>query len=302
MKGNILRALRIANVVEALRAGRVDNSLNRDPRLIKDAMLIFGKDNPDAPVVDTTDIYQNLDIFNEPVDPYSKYNCIAPPWPEALMCYENKHGNIIIISMTALEWNWIQNKVQFIEDWETPNKLDWKEVHWVISSCIWLGGYSVAKKEHIDPPRGPLHAIQYAVAKDGTPLDLHWTQLLPQVDKDIWEIPNFVLLQTLNFMNCRNVQLIESKHPKHVQKRLVRQGVRLSTVHVTSMSRYSKKSGSDTTQTSVPLHSVRGHFAEYGMNGKGKLFGKYTGRYWIAQHARGSEEFGEVKKGYVIKP
>jgi hypothetical protein len=51
----------------------------------------------------------------------------------------------------------------------------------------------------------------------------------------------------------------------------------------------------------VPLTSVRGHFATYGQDGRGLLFGKYAGRYWIPQHARGSAEHGVVAQEFRLE-
>jgi hypothetical protein len=53
---------------------------------------------------------------------------------------------------------------------------------------------------------------------------------------------------------------------------------------------------------SCALHSVRGHWAQYGSEGKGKLFGKYEGEFWIPSHERGDPSLGQVKSTYVVKP
>lgn len=50
---------------------------------------------------------------------------------------------------------------------------------------------------------------------------------------------------------------------------------------------------------SVPAHVCRGHFAEY--IEERKLFGKYTGRYWIPAHVRGNPELGTIEKDYEVK-
>ena len=43
----------------------------------------------------------------------------------------------------------------------------------------------------------------------------------------------------------------------------------------------------------MPLTSVRGHFREYGdAYGKGLLFGKHEGRFFIPSFARGELEHG----------
>jgi hypothetical protein len=51
----------------------------------------------------------------------------------------------------------------------------------------------------------------------------------------------------------------------------------------------------------APLTSVRGHFARYGVEGRGLLFGKYAGKFWIPAHARDAGE-GDGVKDYVLKP
>gem|GEM_PF-5100106 len=48
------------------------------------------------------------------------------------------------------------------------------------------------------------------------------------------------------------------------------------------------------------LHLCRGHMTEYGANGKGLLFGKYAGRFWISPHLRGSPKRGTIKKDYKL--
>lgn len=49
----------------------------------------------------------------------------------------------------------------------------------------------------------------------------------------------------------------------------------------------------------TPLHGVRRHCRRYGPKyGKGLLFGKYEGMFWIAPHTRGKAEVGEIQKDY----
>ena len=49
------------------------------------------------------------------------------------------------------------------------------------------------------------------------------------------------------------------------------------------------------------LHMVRGHFREYGTNGRGKLFGKISGRFWIPPTVKGTAHAGLVIKDYRMK-
>jgi hypothetical protein len=48
----------------------------------------------------------------------------------------------------------------------------------------------------------------------------------------------------------------------------------------------------------LPLHWVRGHFANYEAK---PLFGHYTGTFWKAAHLRGNSEFGQITKDYFLK-
>ena len=51
----------------------------------------------------------------------------------------------------------------------------------------------------------------------------------------------------------------------------------------------------------IPRHVCRGHFAEYGEQfGKGLLFGKLSGRFYVPPHLRGDKKNGVVEKDYKI--
>jgi hypothetical protein len=53
----------------------------------------------------------------------------------------------------------------------------------------------------------------------------------------------------------------------------------------------------------TPVHLVRGHFARYGPQyGRGLLFGKHAGRFFVPAHARGERRAGLVEhSGYTIE-
>lgn len=52
----------------------------------------------------------------------------------------------------------------------------------------------------------------------------------------------------------------------------------------------------------MPRHMCRGHFAEYGPKyGKGKLFGKYEGRFFVPPHMKGDAKNGTVLKDYEVR-
>lgn len=51
----------------------------------------------------------------------------------------------------------------------------------------------------------------------------------------------------------------------------------------------------------MPLHFCRGHFAEYGPKyGKGLLFGKHEGRFYVPPHIKGNAKNGVVDKDYEV--
>lgn len=53
----------------------------------------------------------------------------------------------------------------------------------------------------------------------------------------------------------------------------------------------------------MPRHVCRGHFAEYGPEfGKGLLFGRLAGRFYIPPHVRGDAKNGVVEKDYEVRP
>jgi hypothetical protein len=110
------------------------------------------------------------------------------------------------------------------------------------------------------------------------------------------------VLGALNLGNCVNVELMEPKRSRAESRRIERMGVRVSELHVRPISKsYRGKGGAEPLGT-VPIHSVRGHFATYGPEyGRKLLFGKYAGRYWIPAHARGNPAAGEVQQSYVME-
>lgn len=114
------------------------------------------------------------------------------------------------------------------------------------------------------------------------------------------ETEAFVLDGMILTGNCRNVELVEPKRPRPVIRRLARLGVTVKTINVFPVGRSSRSEKEP--GAGVPLTSVRGHFARYGPEyGRGLLFGKLAGRFWIAQHARGDSELGKTEADYKIR-
>jgi hypothetical protein len=301
----------IARVVADLRAGR-----QRRPHLRKDPKLQEQVDEVAAlpgPVVDATAIYESLVERDDPVAIYEDHPCIAPPWPAASVCYRNEHGNVIVMSLLAAEYEGPKRddptapdgarKVSQPGPWEPAEPVDWDRVRWITDAWLWIGGRS----EHTGPfpTMGPLHWWRFATYADGEPADLHWVNIVPEYPMERWDMAHLVLLGALNFCNCRNVEIVEPQRARPEAKRIARTGVRVSTINVFPTGRTTR--GATGQAAGVPLTSVRGHFAHYGAccahhEPRGLLFGKLEGRYWIPQHARGSAEQGEIDSEYVLRP
>lgn len=120
------------------------------------------------------------------------------------------------------------------------------------------------------------------------------------------------LFLALSFMHCKNVAQIENKPDEKLQKARVKRGRLPLTRYYTLQIDPNRTPGQYKARQAagengnLPLHIVRGHFAYYGIEGPGgwvrkKLFGKYSGRYFIPQMVRGSKQHGEVIKDYQVK-
>ena len=240
-------------------------------------------------VIDATPIYLSLLESSQEVYLYEDHPCIAPPWDEGAICYLNQHGNVIIMHAS------VANKMV---PWETSEPIDWSMVRWRLAVFVWVGGRGG------DGPIatfGPVMLWRIAIAHDGQPLDIGWVNLQPEYDIKHWDMASLVLLGALNFLNCRNILLVEPTRPRAERRRLEPFGVKVHELNILPVGRTMQ--GHDPVKgLGVPLTSVRGHFARYGIEGRGLLFGRYAGRFWIPQHARGTAELGEVRKTYRLNP
>ena len=120
------------------------------------------------------------------------------------------------------------------------------------------------------------------------------------------EIETYAALQMmafkcLMFLHTKNVQILRQVQPTKIQqKREKKAKLPLVDTRIVTVRGIHEKVEREriisSTDTSVPFHIVRGHFADYREKG---LFGKYPGIYWIPQHSRGSLEHGTIKKRYT---
>lgn len=313
-----MSAEEIATVVAGLRARqfRIPQNTRGDlashvATMRKISVQVIG-DSLAGPVVDATAVYRSLvDTPSREIDLYQDHPNIAPPWREATICYQNQHGNVIMMLQGGYEADEVKKREGpswrhgLSDRWEPAQPVDWDRVRWIIDTILWIGGRGGSGPF---PTTGPMHIWRFAVYDDGTPADLHWLQV---VDDDVypmrdWDMAHLVLLGTLNFMQCRNIELVEPRRPRPQQRRITRTGVRISEINVFPIGKSRRGAGRQYSLTGgVPLSSVRGHFAHYGAccshhEPRGMLFGKLTGRYWIPQHARGTTEHGEVEQHVTL--
>lgn len=280
----------IAAVVADIRRGRVRSAVH-DPAV--DAFALK-RAKRDQPVVDATAVYRSLVAKDAEIDLYGDHPCIALPWDDAMICYGNEHGTVIVMQASAGPWPAGRR-------WETPNEVAWDDLRWLLDVFVWVGGRD-GNGRAVDTT-GPVHLFQYAVAPDGAPADMHYVHLMPRYPIENWTMAQLSLLASMNFLACKNVEIVEPRRAYPVRRRLAKTGVTVQTITVRPMSKRTRSAGSSPADVAVPLTSVRGSFHHYGPQyGKGLLFGKLAGRFWVPGHARGSAEAGETRKDYVLKP
>jgi hypothetical protein len=282
----------IAAVVADIRAGRVRHQI---PDRIVNGYLLARATQP-QPVVDASAIYTSLmdRATTVGVNMYEDFPSTVSPWTDALVAYVNAHGNVMVLQVHQEPWDEARQ-------WETENPVDWGRVRWLVESSVWIGGRDgTGRQVHT---QGPLRLLQHAVYEDGSPADMHWLSMIRgQDDESVWEMPTAVLNAALNFLACSNVEVAEPKRPFPVRQRLRKTRVQVQTIVVRPPGKRRQSSGvvRAADGLDVPLSSVRGHFARYGVEGRGLLFGKYSGKFWIPAHARGQ---GDAEpRDYVLKP
>lgn len=257
-----------------------------------------------APIVDVTTIFRSNVLGKSKYNFYDDYPELMPVWTFASVGWVNTFGNVYVLQFISISKGdgWSKNAM-----WESDHIPDWEEVEYASDAILWSGGIT---NGHYAPTSGPIYMFQTALDKKGYPMDHHWVDMLgafdPERSAELKEIGLYdtcllTLLQSISFMNCRNVDLVEPKRERHERKRIERLGLRVYNINVFPIGKTyrGQKSGPG---LGTPLTSVRGHFAHYGPEyGRALLFGKYAGRFWIPQHARGSEEHGVSKHDYTLR-
>lgn len=259
-----------------------------------------------APIIDATTIFHHHTVGKAKYNYYEDYNPTLLPWPIFTLAWENSYGNVHILQILGVEKGESWKDTQC---WETEHISDWnEEVEYAFDAILWSGGISRGRKQKT---AGPIYMFQIATDAVGTILDVHWVDFLARYDANqseflrevgMYDACVLTLFETLKFLNCRNVDIVEPKRERHERKRIQRLGLRVYNINVFPVSKSYQSIKGQPQGLGTPLTSVRGHFAHYGPEyGRALLFGKYSGRFWIPQHARGSEKYGETQHDYMLR-
>jgi hypothetical protein len=280
----------IGNVVRDLRVGRVWVPHSVDERLQVPASILRS-----ATVVDATAIYSQFYAKDSDTYLYEDHR-VAPPWENALVGYVNFENLVGLVHVAAIDGSDLEPSHRW-ESTADTHDIDWDRVRWVLSATVYAGGSGHRTS-------GPHHVWHIPVYPDGEIADIRWTRLHPDYNLDAFQTAAAVFLATFNMCNCTNVEVREPHRRRAHARQVARTGVTVNEIHVKPVSRSSR--GQSVPLSSFdcgPLSAVRGHFASYGpAYGRGLLFGRLEGRFWIPQHVRGAAEAGEREHEYVVGP
>jgi hypothetical protein len=119
----------------------------------------------------------------------------------------------------------------------------------------------------------------------------------------------FVALQTIGFMNCRNVEKVDATATEGPTAKWCRRqrvpALTYRVIQIDAQPSRKKRCASDCAEGGGPskaLHICRGHFAHYVDDGVSQgLFGRgQFGTFWVPSHTRGSLEHGRVVSTYNV--
>lgn len=262
-------------------------------------------------VIDVTDIYHQLLTDQRPFGIYEE-SVLRPPWLDASFCYvQDSDGSVVVnhVAFLAIDaypgerWQpdfaWMERGDAgpgFLQREVEPHTIDWDQVAYIGIHTVW----GAVPREHY--VAGPLHMNRMAIDADGGLLDLTWVHLQPKVPVSVWDSALSVTLSAVTFLNCRNVTIVEPHRPRAERRRIARHGEHtISEIHVFPRGVSARGRRVEPGLGGTPLTTVRGHVARYGPRwGRGLLFGKYEGEYWIPMHARGDAEHGTVEQTVTL--
>lgn len=245
------------------------------------------------------DIGSVLATFTESVSPYDQV--MLPVWSSALIGY-HRHADDVTgewVTRVGIAQCFTPDQVDQRAQWESKDPEDhtftWAEVAHVHRLLEYVFSPQTPRG------RGPVCLTQCAVTPEGQVLDMMWTDIEPGTH--LRSNLAVVWMMTLDLLACRNVSVREPHRDRATARRVARAlpGTRVSELAITRSGAWTRgRMGDAMPIDATPLHTVRGHFAEYGANGKGLLFGRIAGRFFIPQHARGSAEHGRTEQHVTV--
>jgi hypothetical protein len=160
---------------------------------------------------------------------------------------------------------------------------------------------------------GPTSIIQLPLTAEGSfgpqqSRRMKWSDA-GTVDNEIADLASYsmqVCLLALTFLNCKNVTVTdnEGKYATRQERRAAERRndpplVTYKTLQIEPMKKVLATEGNIAHNgLAKALHICRGHFATY--TEERPLFGKYSGRFYIPAHVRGSADVGIVHKRYNV--
>lgn len=136
---------------------------------------------------------------------------------------------------------------------------------------------------------------QYERIRAGSQTTIEWL---------VW--PIWYAFQLLNCKNVEVEKLLTSRQERRRRERLSSKAFvpdyRI-VITVPGKKSYTVAGPRKQGEAYIDAHMVRGHFAEY--TEERKLFGKYSGRYWIPAHVRGKRDPDDADpkaKDYLVRP
>ena len=218
--------------------------------------------------------------------------CMLAPWPRVWLGCRINCFNFVVLAET---W---ETKPEDHNVLPTHSRAAWENAKWTTRCWLWLTQPGVI-------PIGPLYVWTTGIAEDGSILGIAQDDLLGQQEDDVLREtfdPGIAMHQrTLDWLQCRNIQVVNPQRSRHEQKRIDRTGITVSELHVFSLGVSSRSEKGMPLQGGIPLSSVRGHFNEYGINGKGLLFGKYSGGSGFRTMREGHAEYGKTEQHFTLE-
>ena len=293
-------AEQIAEVVADIRAGRAQCPIANTSTGIAIARACLHRAQQPQPIVDCQAIWR-AQLAADGIAPYDDWPSVVPPWEDSILGYVNTFGNVVLIQVRRMDHD---GSTPADGTWRTENPIDWAGIRWISEATIWVGGHN-GRGEPL-PTSGPMHIIRHAIREDGAPEDINWIALTGEETLAIWEVAMTVFGAAMSFLNASNVSVATPVRPRPSRRRIARTGVEVQTIVVRPPGK--RRAGGSGVRPiddmETVLSPVRGHFSHYGEKyGRGLLFGKYEGKFWIPGHVRGAGN-GDVsqQRNYQLKP